>query len=473
MMTLSTVSRFFKPSLNLQIERLIFISAVFLHLIIFFTIATDNNGDPNEYIYVARNLFSSDSGYSILRFFGYPIFIKITSLNFLSLNLTLLAQHLLFIWALWFFAHRVTRTPLLRALIYIPALVPALAYLPNLLFPDSLILSLLLIFSASLYSRRYLTAGLICLCLILIKLVFVFLPIILLGTYLLSKAKSRFAPYLYFGMAFATLALVPAVFLFSPFPLYQSIVQKPAFMQEKPILTAAPNPVVFYCGGEKRVISDPSLMLRVTEHSSDWAFMPLGKDLAKELHCSASELKNLQRSLIISFIEQAPAQQLEKLSLRYLRNAFNFIDVNHVGYMMTIKYHLLNTHYSFDQYYEKTQLDYFKGHGWAPLRLPNQVFLRILNLINERFELLISWVIIFSAVGIGGLYLKRDVLFPQATFSFLAIVLIYSFCITFFALGNDRYLFINYFLWMGMISVCIDNLLKKDMLLQGFASAKN
>lgn len=441
---------------NLNLEKLIFILAIFLHFIIFFTIATDNNGDPNEYIYVAKHLFSSDSGYSILRFVGYPFFIKITSLNLIALNLTLLIQHVLLLYALWHFANTITTKPILRALIYLPALIPAVAYLPNLLFPDSLILSLLLIFSASLFLQRYIMATVIGICLILTKLVFIFLPVLILGSYFLDKRRFQDSMTIYFGMGFLSFALIPAVFIYSPFPLYQSIVQKPAFMMENSIKTAVPDSLAFSCGGRERFITDPEFLLRVTEHSSDWAYMPLGQRLSKELSCSPGEIKDLQRDLIVFFFRQAPIDQLGKLSTRFFRNTLNFIDVNHVGYMMMRKYYLLNTYYSFDQYYEKTQLEYFIGQEMAPLRLPSQVLLRLLNLANEPYELLLAYIIVISLIAISVVRVTKNIALPRSVGPMIALIFIYSFCITFFAIGVDRYIFINYFLWFGVISAWLE-----------------
>jgi hypothetical protein len=254
-------------------------------------------------------------------------------------------------------------------------------------------------------------------------------------------------------MGFLALALIPAVFLFSPFPLYQSVVQKPAFMMEKSFKTATPDSLVFLCGGKERRISDPEVLLRVTEHSSDWAFMPLGKKLSEELSCSPGEIKSLQRNLIILFFQHSPIQQSGKLATRFFKNTLNFIDVNHVGYMMMRKYYLLNTYYSFDQYYEKTQLEYFSGQEMAPLRLPSQVLLRLLNLANEPYELFLSYIIMLGLIFISLVCITKHLALPRSVGPMIALIFTYSFCITFFAIGVDRYIFINYFLWLGVISV--------------------
>jgi hypothetical protein len=435
------------------LERTIFWSAVLLHAIIFFTIATDNNGDPNEYIVIARTLFSPDSPINPNRFVGYPFFLKITSLNLYLLNLTFFVQHVLFLFSLWFFAKKVTDTALLKALIYLPALIPSIAYIPNLLFPDCLILSLLLIFSGYLYAGQFFRAFLVGMGLISIKLVFIFLPIIVLGAYILNRWQELNRKYIFLALSIALIGLIPSVFLFSPFPLYQSVVQKPAFIDEPAIPTVVPMPFKFICGGEIRDLSDAAVIAKFTDHSSDLYHMPLGQSLVDQFQCTPAEVKTIQRNLVISFFAQAPAHQIYKFIRRFVRNTFVLMDVPHVGYMLELKYQLMNSNFSPTQYYEKTQLEYFEGQGMKPLRPPGQSFLRILNAYNFKYERALS-IIIMGIIGLGflGILVKKVPYLPSVT-SILVLIAFYNFNITFFAFGYDRYIFINYFLWIALIVV--------------------
>lgn len=451
---------------SIKIERAIFWSVVLLHIIVFFTIATDNNGDPNEYIAIARSLFSADAPINPNRFVGYPFFLKITSLNLALLNLTFFAQHVLFLFSLWFFANKVTDAPILRALIYVPALIPSIAYIPNLLFPDCVILSLLLILAAYLFAGQFIQALLIAIGLILIKLVFIFLPVVIFGVYALKKCQSQNKKWIILALGIALLGLIPSVFIFSPFPLYQSVVQKPAFIDEPKIPTAVPNPFQFICGGEERLLSDKVAIATFTDHSSDLYHMPLGQPLVKEFKCTPAEVKAIQRNLIISFMAQAPAHQLYKFIRRFALNTFVFMDVPHVGYMLELKYQLMNSNFSPTQYYEKTQLEYFEGQGMKPVRPPGELFLRILNSFNFKFERLLSFVIAtIFAVGLFGI-LTRKLAYVSAITPLIVIIIFYNFSITFFAFGYDRYIFINYFLW---IAICTCYL--KYYFLQNFNSS--
>lgn len=443
-------------SIGVRFEQAIFWSAVCLHIIIFFTVATDNNGDPNEYIVIARTLFSVDAPINPNRFIGYPLFLKISSLNLYLLNLTFFVQHVLFLFSLWFFANKITNLSSLKALIYLPALIPSIAYIPNLLFPDCLILSLLLFFSGYLYAGKFLRAQFFAVCLILVKLVFIFLPLIVLGTYVLKNQNKVKGRYTFLFLSIVLLGLIPSVYLFSPFTLYQSVVQKPSFIDEPAIATSVPNPFKFTCGKEVRVLSDSETLAKFTEHSSDLYHMPLGQNLVKTFKCSPSEVKVIQRSLVIVFFTQAPVDQIYKFFRRFVRNTFIFMDVPHVGYMLELKYQLMNSNFGPTQYYEKTQLEYFEGQGMKPLRPPGQSFLRLLNSVNFKFGRALSWMIV-GVIGVGflGVLVKRLPYLASIT-PLIILIIFYNFSITFFAFGYDRYIFINYFLWISIIVIYLN-----------------
>lgn len=435
-----------------SMDRFVFKSVFLLHVIIYFTVATDNNGDPNEYLEVSRTIFSNSWSVNVLRFFGYPLFINITSLGLTTVNLTFLAQHAIFLFALRFFAIKITSIPLLRALIYLPALIPAVGYLPNLLFPDSLILSFLLFFSACLYVRNYRLMIFFGCCLILIKLVFVFLMILVVGLYF-SDGKKNNKIFILIIMSGALLSLVPIIYITFPFALYQSVVQKPIFLNDHVASSAIPAPFDFTCGGEARVITDPTIIAAFEEHRSDINYLPLSPAAVHKLECTSADIKSIQRRLVVLIFLQAPWQHLNKLVGRWVRNVFVFSDHAHIGYMLSVKYQLLKSYYSFSQYYEPTQLESFKSQRMSPIRLPNQTFLGVLNSLNQSYQHLISiFIVICAGLGAMSLILLKNLRLSVIT-PLLLVISFYSFCIAVFAFGYDRYIFINYFLWMGVIAV--------------------
>ena len=135
-------------AISIAIEILVLVTALCLQLHVWRTIATDFHGDPVDYVRIAKSLSNSDhAGVSLLRFPGFPLFISITSWNFHYLQLTFLVQSLLFMAALVYFARSLAPHPLLRVVLYIPALLPTIACCQKLLFPTGS-------FSASFCSSR-------------------------------------------------------------------------------------------------------------------------------------------------------------------------------------------------------------------------------------------------------------------------------------------------------------------------------
>jgi hypothetical protein len=437
---------------NARVERIVFFMLIILHLIIYFTVATDNNGDPNEYLDIARSLFAFDAPMNANRFFGYPLFIYVSSLGLTALNITFLAQHIFFIIALRLFAKKITAVHMLRFLIYLPAFVPAIAYLPNLLFPDSLILSLLLLFSANIYSKNFIRAGMFACCLCCIKLVFVFLLFLTLALSLREGGYNRRLASLLI-LIILPFFLITAAYKASPFALYQSVVQRPIFLNDEVLSATIPVPYEFVCDAKKRVIVEKAIIANFTEHSSDLRYLPIGPAISTQYFCSIEDIKNIQRHLVTLVFTQAPWEQSKKLVRRWVKNMFVFSDHAHVGYMLSIKYQLLKSYYSFSQYYESTQLESFKSQGMSPIRLPNQTFLGVLNSLNQSCQHLISvFIVICASLGAMSLMLFKNLELSLIT-PLLLVISFYSFCIAVFAFGYDRYIFINYFLWMGVIAV--------------------
>ena len=152
-----------KPKYATICEQVVFTALLVYLSLIIFSIPTDLNGDPNDYLHLARDLFSIETLSNFNRFIGYPIFIKISSLNLAQLNLTFVVQSLIFLIALYYFTHSISSKPLIRVLIYLPAFIPAVAYLPKLLFPDCLLLSFLLIFLRVSPAESFFMGSIVCL----------------------------------------------------------------------------------------------------------------------------------------------------------------------------------------------------------------------------------------------------------------------------------------------------------------------
>ena len=91
--------------------------------------------------------------------------------------------------------------------------------------------------------------------------------------------------------------LIPAVFFLTPFPLYQTTVQNPAFVldheQANPLPVDSVTEVI--CNYDSFVLLDSVSLRGIVEHSSDALYMPIGKDQAIKMGCSSKDIKSIQR----------------------------------------------------------------------------------------------------------------------------------------------------------------------------------
>jgi hypothetical protein len=439
-------------------EQVVFTALLVYISLIIFSIPTDLNGDPNDYLYSARNLFSLETLSNFNRFIGYPIFIKISSLNLAQLNLTFVVQSIIFLVALYYFARSISSNPLIRVLIYLPAFIPAVAYLPKLLFPDCLLISFLLLFCASLLRKHFFWGALFACILIFIKLVFVFcIPFWLAYFLIIQKPNySQLIKLLYLGFL---VALIPIVFFLTPFPLYQTTVQNPAFVLDRE--QANPLPVnsatQILCGNNTFVLLDSVSPKDIVEHSSDALYMPIGKDEAKKRGCSLSDIKTIQRQLVSRSIFLDPSFHTFKYTKRFLRDVFVFPDAQHLWWMLDTKLHLQVSKDIDESFYSPSELDYFQSQEIKPLKQPNLRLLSSLVSLNPMMLKVFSYCILGSFFFGIILYLRIKEA-PTGVFLILGLLVSYNFVITFFAFGYDRYLMVNYFLWLGIIGLYLDHL---------------
>jgi hypothetical protein len=158
-----------------------------------FFLQPNNYGDPNNYIDIAISLNAAH----LLRFPGYPLFIKITSINTSLLYITVVVQFLIYIVAI-FSLEKVLKK--YSKFYFFPTLIlsfPKIIYMQMLLFPDGLILSLLIFLICNLLNEINYKTLLIALVLLLIKSFFIFLVIIIIFL-LLKKPKLNILIYFLF-----------------------------------------------------------------------------------------------------------------------------------------------------------------------------------------------------------------------------------------------------------------------------------
>jgi len=432
------------------LEQLLLLLVIILQVWVFFGVPTDNNGDPNDYLLIARRLFSTGAPISFNRFIGYPLIIKILSLNLTHLNVLFFFQSTLFVAALVHFANAFALPSLLRCLLYLPGLIPSIAYLQKLIFPDGIILSLLLVFAAQLRKKNFFASGAITLILIAIKLVFVFVPAFLFAQWAI-ETKYFSKPKAYALFFVLLVCLVPIVYFIKPFPLYQTLVQVliPADAGNAGTL---PKILELSCGGEAKLVevTDPAVL---TRPSSDEFFMPLGEKTASDLGCTKDDVKKLQRRLILDTFLQDPFFELKKFSNHFVRAVFVFPQVAHVDHMLEEKYALALAHYNESFFYDDSQVRSWQEQKISPLVQPSLVLLGYSALYGDRYNGAIIKVILIVLLSplIVWNYVKRPEFRSNAN-ALLIFIVAYSFVISCFAFIYDRYVYVILFLWMAIIA---------------------
>ncbi|MBT8609463.1 hypothetical protein G6660_05315 [Polynucleobacter paneuropaeus] len=439
-----------------KLEEGVFIALLVYLMAFFFAIASDINGDPNEYIALARDFFSLKILANPGRFIGYPLFIKLTSLNLRYLNLTFFVQLVVFLYSIRFFAHSISRKPLVRIFIYLPGFLPAIAYLPKLIFPDSLVLSLFLLLIGALIRRRPALSGALIFLLIFIKLIFIFITILWGALFLkkfLSKVKNL-VPIIYVG---ALVILIPGVYFFSPFALYQTAVQNPSFLESQE--RANPYPIdsttKVICNKTPIILLDFVDANAITVHNADTLYMPIGMSLASKLGCSQHEIKAIQRQLVVNSLFADPLFHADKYLKRFVRDAFMFYDAPHILWMLSGKYQLQTNGKADDIFYHKSELTYFEWLKLSPIRQPSQVFLDIMVENYSFTQTIVSYFVLTCfLLGLILYFIVKKI--PKNLILLLTILASYNFVITLFGFGYDRYLVINYFLWFSAIGIYAD-----------------
>jgi hypothetical protein len=133
------------------------------------------------------------------------------------------------------------------------------------------------------------------------------------------------------------------------------------------------------------------------------------------------------------------------------RAAFVFPQNEHVGYMLRQKADLATRFYDDRFFYEDRQVQYFRDVGLAPLKQPGLVLLRLTAHNNLLIRALSLGILGFVPLIAWKLLKKRDVL--RLAFPVVVFIAAYSVLLSWFAFIYDRYVYVNYFLWMYLIAL--------------------
>lgn len=168
----------------------------------------NNYGDPFVYLLLADNIFGEISQFELLRAPGYPLFLKIFSINLKFVYLITIFQILIFVFSAILIENEVNKHHKNSYIIYLLLAFPDITYMQTLMFPDGLILSFILLYTYSLLIKNFKLTFVISLILFSIKpyllFVLIFSIIIYLEKYflLINRLKIKYFFTLFFPILF-------------------------------------------------------------------------------------------------------------------------------------------------------------------------------------------------------------------------------------------------------------------------------
>ena len=162
-----------------------------------------NEGDPIDYLGLAKNL-----EFDLMRSPGYPIFLKIFSLNLRFLYIPTIIQICLFLLSILLVERELNKITKKSYFIFLISAFPNITYLQTLMFPDGIVLSFLLIYIYFLIREKYFYLFIVSIVLFSFKsylifvLFFSFLLFLEKKYYFLKKTNLKFYFTIFFPFIF-------------------------------------------------------------------------------------------------------------------------------------------------------------------------------------------------------------------------------------------------------------------------------
>jgi hypothetical protein len=264
------------------------------------------SGDTADYLAIASGLCGRGSfpAYWSLRSWGYPAFQCLASVKLAYFPGIPVSQVVLFLVALsltcWTFVPGRYATLTVAA-----AALPQYAYLQDILFPDGLTVSLLLLYLVALARSRFVAAVFILFALIAVKILFA-----ILAAHLLFVAALDRGLVIRHGRLVALASLAGAVAILVAFPVvFSDAAYTAVFMRQRPVDASIlpASEIKFECGGTSRSIAPEALDF--SSANEMWAYAPSGPLSASDATrygCARGEIKSLEREVIALSFQHRP-----------------------------------------------------------------------------------------------------------------------------------------------------------------------
>ncbi|HEY1341289.1 MAG TPA: hypothetical protein VGF59_27455 [Bryobacteraceae bacterium] len=312
----------------------------------------DFQGDSWEYLGKAAQIrVEGRTPYSYLRGYVYPWFLATTWGH--DGTFTYLLQQALLLCALYFAVRVLAFTSRYALLPIVAAMIPAVAFLQKQLYPDGILVSLVLLFFALVAAKHWVGAVVAALLLALTKLIYLAVVPCAIVAYLISRK-----PLKLFTIRIAVTAAVMApvaLFLFSMtfVDLAYMVVFVRPYSRGYGLERVLPGETLLIeCGGKMNSVPRSELFWEpITAPYPIASDGPLSPAKAAALGCNEGELRSLKRRLILAQFWLDPFQHIRLGARAFLLSLGGQYDLAHVSYILSDRRRLWRTQYNEGAYF--------------------------------------------------------------------------------------------------------------------------
>ena len=354
-----------------------------------------NYGDPFVYLLLAKDIFSGISQFEVLRSPGYPLFLKIFSINLKFVYLITIFQIIIFVFCAVLLEREVNKHHKKSYIIYLLLAFPDITYMQTLMFPDGLIFSMICLYIYSLLIKNFKIIFFTSLILFSLKSYLLFIPIfsliILFENYflLISKLKIKY---------FFTLIFPIFFYIFTPTHLVQPFFTK--INAENLSIDFTKN-----CNTERVTINREDVNDAFLNKINVYTFRN-GPIIVKDINtdCIKSFNNYLSRSIINDIILNQPIEVSSNIVINFASSLSGIGTSDHITSMISEQFwirheSIINNEIKPLQY--GNQITILDQHT-HPLLVNLNILIDKFNLfhivIMNKIQLIISMILIFIAL---------------------------------------------------------------------------
>ena len=281
----------------------------------------NNWGDPYNYLEIANDLHGS----SLTRFIGYPLYLKIFSFDLKFIYLPTVFQIIFFVISIIFLEREIRKKNNKSYFVYLLMAFPGITYANVLMFPDSLVLSLLCLYVYFLLKNNFLFLFLISIVLFFLKSYLIFLIFFTLLIFfekkflLVKKFKIKY---------FFTFIFPIAFYIFLPNHLAQ-----PFFSKIK--VENLDFNYQFTCNSKIINLNENDIYLN--KHDIQYGSI-LKKNLELDKSCYSLMEKNVSRYIVNIIFKNHFNEVLNKTILNFVSSFFGISTQDHVTSMIGVDF---------------------------------------------------------------------------------------------------------------------------------------